>query len=291
VIGEAATEAVGIHVDAVLPTIAIDHDRWFETDEQGLDYQDGPLDRPSVYLGGTASGVEVDAGLSWDRVYDPSGRPTWTDRLGAGSDGQSNDHRFSVGDDDVVRDGNGKERARGLRGLVENFAFRPFWRAEGSWHNPAVGSDANVYFYGAETIRMQLKASGPAKLELVINSDDVPARSFSIDWSVSGWGVGAPQAWKRVSSIDQFTVQNGKRVGLETAGLDVLPTRTRAYAMRWAEVKVISAAGATLFHLDCDRKAVIGADALWLTSYGDVFRLVDQNPSGAESIWIVPPEP
>jgi hypothetical protein len=46
-----------------------------------------------------------------------------------------------------------------------------------------------------------------------------------------------------------------------------------------------------LFHLDCERHAVVGADALWQTAYDDVFRLFDQDELGAETIDIVPVDP
>lgn len=284
--GEPSIDAVGIHLTGKLPRVEIDLARWFTTDVPELGYQNGPLDRPSVYVGGRASNVEIDAGLTWDRVYDATGRPTWTDNTTSGSDEGDPSRRFVV-EGGVVTSATGVVRPQGLEGLVESFAFRPFWRAEGMWHNPPLASGA-PYFFPGQGYRMQLKATGSARLELAINAAE-SADSFLVVFDVSGWGVGAAQSWKRVSSIDQFTVQGGARVGLETAGLDVLPTHTRVIDGAFSEVKVLRSGGETLFHLDCERPAIVGADALWQTDYDQVFRLFDQDATGAERLQIVPP--
>lgn len=281
---------MAIHVVVTVPRIEIDQARWFSPSDPGLAWQAGPLDRPSLYLGGRASGVEVDAGLTWDRVYHSDGRPTFTDVLASGSDEGDASRRFVMDPNGDVRSVLGALRPEGLMGLVENFAFRPFWRAEGAWHNPPVGSPENVYFYTDETVRAQIKSIAAETLELVLNEDG-GGKSFSVEFDVSGWGVGAAQAFKRVASIDQFTVIDGVRVGLETAGLEVLPTETRALGVHWHEVSVLGAGSAVLFYLDCDRPAVIGADAIFRAAYDQVFRLFDQDASGGERIDIVPSEP
>ena len=287
---EPDTDAVAIHTTFTLPRVEIDLDRWFVTTEPSLFWQNGPLDRPSVYLGGRASGVDVDAGLTWDRVYHDDGRPTWTDRLTSGSDEDDPSRRFVVEPGGEVVSVLGAPRAEGLEGLVENFAFRPFWRSEGAWHNPPVGSEANVYFFREEAVRAQIKASAPGQLELTINEAS-GEKGFSTTFAVSGWGTGALQSFKRVSSIDQFTVIDGERIGLETAGLEVIPTSTRIKAMRWTEVRILGLGSALLFHLDCDRPAVTGIDAVFARGYDEVFRLFDQDALGGETIDIVPPEP
>lgn len=282
--------AVGIHLVGVLPRIHIDHDRWFHTERAALGWQNGPLDRPSVYVGGRASEVEVDAGLTWDRVYHDDGRPTWTDRLASGSDEGDLERRFVIDDGGQVTSVTGTPRPEGLDGLVENFSFRPFWRAEGTWANPPVGDPTNVYFHPGSPIRMQLEAIAPETLELAIVEDDGDG-SFSVEFDVSGWGIGAPQQWKRVSSIDQFTVIDGVRIGLESAGLDVLPTHTLALDASWSSVRLLATGSDTLAHLDCTTPAVIGADAVVVADYGRYFRVREQTRDGGELLSIVPIEP
>jgi hypothetical protein len=208
----------------------------------------------------------------------------------SGSDGGDPERRFVVGTGDAVTSVSGTPRPEGLAGLIENFAFRPFWRAEQQWHNPPVGSPENVYFYPSEPVRAQLKVMAPATIELTINAANGP-KSFTVEFPVSGWGGGAAHAFKRVNSIDQFTVIAGERVGLETAQLEVLPTATRVTDARWDEVSVLGAGSSVLFYLDCDRPAVIGADELWQISYDEVFRLFDQDAFGGETIDIVPIDP
>lgn len=285
----ASSSYLTLHTTGVLPRVIIDRARWFHTDDPSLGYQNGPLDRPSFYLGGRASGVEVDAGLTWDRVYDEDGRPTWTDELVAASDGGQRSRRFVVLGDGSVLDADGAPREEGTRGLVENFGFRPFWRAVGVWANPPVGSEDNVYFYPGEGLRMQIKAAGVDTLELVINSADDPSKTFFVSFDAPGWGRGEPQLFKRVHSIDQFTVFEGERVGLETADLDVLPTDTVLEDATWSTVRVLGTQGAELAVLDCDSPAVVGSDEVLEHGYDTIFLLYDQTPAGGERSVILPP--
>jgi hypothetical protein len=60
----------------VLPEVSFDSNRYFVSPWGADHFQTGPLDRPSVYLGGHAAGKEIDTGLTWDRVYDVEGRAT-----------------------------------------------------------------------------------------------------------------------------------------------------------------------------------------------------------------------
>ena len=60
----------GISADFKLPTFEHDPKRYFNNPKGYLPpYTTGPLDRGSVYLGGEIGGTELDAGLSWDKVY------------------------------------------------------------------------------------------------------------------------------------------------------------------------------------------------------------------------------
>lgn len=103
---EKPDDSKGISAEFRLPKFEHDPERYF-TNVNGIlkDYTKGPLDRASVYLGGQIGGTELDAGLTWDKVYDKNG-------------------------DLEVENG------------VEKFAFRPFWRAteklnsDTVWHNP-----------------------------------------------------------------------------------------------------------------------------------------------------------
>jgi hypothetical protein len=176
-----------------------------------------------------------------------------------------------------------------MQGLLENFAFRPFWRAEGQWHNPPVGSDQNQYFYAGEGFRMQVGSTGPGELTLFINHGlDGGSDGMQAAFAAGGWGQGASQTFKRVNSIDQFTVIDGERIGLETAGLEVLDTETVALGMRWEEVRVLGTGGSVLAHLDCDATAIVGADAVFESSYDEVFRFYQQTALGGETSDIVP---
>jgi hypothetical protein len=156
----------GVTGTGVLPTPVFDSAREHTPDTAAgeSEYDRGPLDIPSIYMGGNA-GTELDAGLSWSRVMDANKTPLWTDEPD-GSDGRSLAHQFRIdltGDDPTMEaiDGNGNvydlyavssfggrtpiytaDQLDGARvalvtpsGSVAetavmkpDFAFRPFWR-------------------------------------------------------------------------------------------------------------------------------------------------------------------
>lgn len=234
----------GIRATIRLPRITFDPTREFVSPEGEGDYRTGPLDRPSVYVGGNAAGHEVDVGLTWDRVYDSHAAPQ------------------------------------------SEFAFRPYWRttnAKNEWHQPRVGALDNVYFRPAETITMTLVDAGRDTLRLEIVGGRV---HFSQTFEQRGFGVGAAQSFKRVSSIDQFTLDaNGKRIGLE--GRDVLPTRTRATGAAWIVVDLLDASGSPIAALACGNAVEVrGKDTR--ARYDAIFVRSALDSHGGESLDIIP---
>lgn len=198
---------VGIRAEGRLPRISIDPSRQFTS---ARDYRAGPLDRPSVYLGGTVGGAEVDAGLSWDRVYSSDGQPV----------------------------------------VPEKFLFRPFWRtspkwgAPTEWNNPDIRSEKNIYFEPGEAIRMSIEVVSPAGLSplqvaLSICSQDAAApRCFKTRFAHAG-RPSKPSTFKRVNSIDQFRIdgKTGNRIGCE--GESVVATQTTALDATWSSVTLL----------------------------------------------------
>ena len=290
VVSATAAKYAAIHTAGTLPTVWFDGDRWFHTSDADLAYQNGPLDRPSVYLGGRASGTEVDAGLTWDRVYDAQGRATWTDVAGSRSDGGDRAHQFYVEDNGTVKSEAGAVRAAKLQDLRENFAFRPYWRVsrpDNTWHNPPKGTPENVYLYPGEIFRMQIRTAGKNQLRLNVNG--AGGKSFEVTFDALGWGVGADQQWKRVHSIDQFTVSGGKRVGLESQHSDVLKTATHLKDMRWDEVTLLDSNGNEAGVLDCKAQAIRGVDTIFQSNYTAIFAVSNQDARGGESASTTPP--
>lgn len=135
----ASKSYVGITGTGTLPRASFDPARYHYPAASEAAWLEGPMDIPSVYMGGNA-GTELDAGLSWERVYDKSGQPTWTD-LPGGTDGGDPAHRFSKHDDtDQLVDGNDVSHDPAGIDLVANFGFRPFWRTiyqgQNTWGSP-----------------------------------------------------------------------------------------------------------------------------------------------------------
>jgi hypothetical protein len=152
--------------------------------------------------------ISLDAGLSWDRVYDAEGHAV----------------------------------------VPERFAFRPYWRmppkagAKTEWHNPPVKSAENLYFEPGQDIQMSIEVVSPAaarpmRVALSICDTGTPARRcFKTQFNHPG-DPRAASSFKRVNSIDQFTIQGGKRVGCE--GKRVVATQSRATEASWSSVTLL----------------------------------------------------
>lgn len=288
---------VGIEARGRLPRVSLDPDRYHVPAATEAPWVLGPLDRPSVYVGGRADGHELDCGLTWDRVYDRQGRPTFTDLDGC--DGGDPTRRFAKTGDGGLVDGTGAavpaaRAAALLPRLVANFAFRPFWRttvsAGNQWHQPKVGSADNVYFYPGEPILLRVEAVGRDRVRLLLRGATA-AQALEVTFTQEGFGRGRPQTWKRVSSIDQFrqVVVAGQRLRRGNEGRDALPTRSRVTGAAWYEVHLLLAGGRRAPLAGAPHREVRGVDAA--PRYDAVFSRRAFTTHGGEELDIVPPPP
>jgi hypothetical protein len=297
----ASSKNEGIRGVGTLPQVQFDPTRQFKG-TGATAWQTGPLERPSVYMGGRSAGKEVDCGLSWDRVYDSKGRATYTDNAN-GSDMRDPAHRFArvnIDGQPALVDGNDKVVAKGqaevdakMKGLRENFAFRPFWRDTNSdtpkeqrWHNAKVGTPENMYFYPGERFTMSVKESGPERIRMDIRLEDAKhPQHFTTHFRQEGFGAGQAASFKRVNSVDQFVIKDGKRIGAETTG-QVEATRTTALGASWDQVSLLRADGQHQPMMGPDFSVVKGADTA--KRYGTIFRISGSNEQGGERIDIHP---
>ena len=203
---------IGIRAEGKLPRVTLDPTRYYSLEQAAAadepPYKAGPLDRPSVYLGGKIGGSEVDAGLSWDRVYDDRGQPE----------------------------------------VPERYAFRPYWRmppqagARTQWNSPPLKGGQNIYFEPEQDVRMSIEVVSapkvsPMRVALSICDTGQPVpRCFKTEFDHPGNPSGA-STFKRVNSIDQFQVVNGKRLGCE--GKHVVATESRALDASWSSVTLL----------------------------------------------------
>lgn len=307
---------IGIKGNAKLPIISFDGSRY--------DTKHGYLDIPSVYMGGNANGKELDAGLSWDKVYifkDNKKVLTYTDSPNGTDGGDSSKRYIKVEDKNkniiyqdcsippkIVAGGKSGISVSDFEKKIKmNYAFRPFWRttnddsyqisigdkikvnsgktpntinlngkefavktdskgmyyetnennknvrhplvkdkdtngkdalfmAANKWHNPLIDGDSktppNVYFYPGQNINMSITTGKNGDVRMTINSSDGKTK-FSQDFKADGFGKGSSQSFKAVNSIDQFTVINGQRKGLEGLKSGVLPTKTAVNDATW----------------------------------------------------------
>jgi hypothetical protein len=203
VVGPESAEYEGLEGWGVLPKPVFDPAREHRAAPGEDAYKTGPLDRPDVYLGLHADGVEVDAGLTWDHVYDGGGRDTgefayrvyWRTKDGW--------HNPAVGAADNLYLRPGDRFALTLRANPDGTARLSVRRA--GRHGAAAG-----YAFPVPGL---LRADGSLK----------------------------PLSFKRVHSIDQFRVEGGRRFGNENHA--ALPTRTKLSAGRWEGAHLLSGDG------------------------------------------------
>jgi len=299
----------GITGTGTLPQVSTDPARWFEGTGSAA-WQTGPLERPSVYMGGRSAGKEVDAGLTFDRVYDSQGRATFTDDP-RGSDMRDPSRRFvrtTVNGQPALVDSNTPPRvvAQGkaevdakMKTLRENFAFRPFWRdtnsstpADQRWHNPPVKPQpgakpeaSNQYFYPGERFTMTIQAQGPEQVRMDIRLEGAKQpQHFTTQFQQEGWGPGKAASFKRVNSVDQFLVRDGKRVGAEKFSVE--PTRTTARGASWDELAILRTNGERLPMTGSRFTVVKGQDTA--ARYAEIFGISGSTDRGGERIDIHP---
>jgi hypothetical protein len=278
-----SAQITGIRAEGALPLVSFDPDRYY-TAQDGKDYQTGPLDRPSVYMGAGSPSNELDCGLTWDRVYTSSGMAVLVSSQSARFT-LAKDKSALYGSDGAKLASGGKAAAAKIAELKlkPELAFRPFWRTTGmgepSWHNPQVGAPDNVYFYPGEKIKMAVNFVDGGRFRLEISAGE---RSFSVTFAQKGFQ--GKRAFKRINSIDQFRLVDGVRQGNENR--EVIPTKTRVTGALWTSTAVLrgSAAPAAFTGVNCMEQR--GRDTA--ARYADIFRASGWTDNGGESLDIIP---
>jgi hypothetical protein len=105
-------------------------------------------------------------------------------------------------------------------------AWRPFWRTK-VWNNAPLSEAYN--WYPGDTVRMEVRMTGPKKLQLIIADAGVhPTKSFSVDFDAEGFGADVKRQFKRVNAIDQF----------HNEGKPVKPTDAKVINAQWLGTKL-----------------------------------------------------
>jgi hypothetical protein len=284
-----------ISATVTLPRFQMDPKRMFESNNLALH---GPLDKPSVYLGSHAVTkigkvkveAEADIGLQYTRRFDKNGDPTFVSHEVQNSGKPPTKAQlWSLGKDNVLRNQKDEVFKGDAKGLVAHFAFTPFARVDEPKLDPkgqpmfkAPGkldkenkylpldqrSDQNRYFYAGEKVHMSVdRIPGQAKNNVILSvqRDGQPAQRYPFTSKFLGREEAAISL-KRVSSIDQFTVQmvkgEKKRVGVEsTVDKQVEATRASLTGMVWDRVEVKERDGKSHAMTGKDFKLMYGRDA------------------------------
>lgn len=201
---EPSESAVGVTGRPILPQVAVDPKRMMPSRAGDPAWWAGPLDRPSVYLGAAAPGIEVDAGLSWERVVDAQGKLT---------------------------------DAYGFR------PFWRVTRGGKSVFGPPPEEAAKPVYQPGQALTMTLTLVADDRLELSISGAGAPSYSTAFAApGLPLDGAGRPRSFKRVNAIDQYRRDAaGDRHGNE--GFDAAPTAASALGGSWASAGVLTDAG------------------------------------------------
>jgi|GEM_PF-2659740 hypothetical protein len=229
----------GIAAKVTLPTFEHDKDRIFENSKNAFgDHTKGPLDRPSVYLGGSIGGSELDAGLTWDRVY-PEGkeekfsfRPFWRFKTKGKKDTEWRNPQRSIIKEELESD---------------------------SCNNVLKDSEPNCtpenkYFVGGKSVDMELKEvkrsldGMTSTIMMRIKQGDT---CFKACFKQTRGKPEVGNTWKRVNSIDQFKA--GK---CYVAGYKYLKEESKRNIKLWckkSDIKVVNGEKVkTVTNVPCD---------------------------------------
>lgn len=303
-------DARSISAKVVLPEPQFDSaaSRW-RMNVHGAPWKEGPCDRPSVYLGGNSGKREVDAGLSWDRVYTSDGSPTWT----TDANGWTRDPANVF-----TRDANGHylnattgqpPTAEQAALMKPNCAFRPYVRTSNvdesqlkglsdeqkdakkaeDWHSPQrytnqTDRTANVYFYPGDRVNMKFGLRPTTKddnrnIELTVDTED-GSRNYSGAYGQKGW-PGDTVSFKRVNSIDQVGAEKSKQLS---------ETNTTLKGCRWESVRVQDKTGGSEALTQRNGREVRGRDTEDHYSGVFQFRPGSFDDKGSETVDIYPAE-
>jgi hypothetical protein len=273
VISNPSADLLGISTAGVLPTPTFDPARQTPS---------GPLDIPDVYLGGTsASGEEVDCGLSWERVVASPGHPLFTD-LPSGTDGGDAAHQFQqVGKQWV--DGAGHPVPANdprIAQMKPDFAYHPYWRVTPSAQKSLAGNrDASdthyTYLYPGQSFTMAFQVGADGKAALTVDSSH--GVSFAVHFDAQGF-AGQARSFKRAISIDQ--------VGGE-ARRKVAPTASTLTQGGWSSVMLKKVLGDPVPLTPAQGHAVAGSDTR--PQFESIYKVSSNSPNGGELLDILPP--
>lgn len=307
---------IGVKGAGTLPELSFDPVRDFvegqPLNRQFEHFKTGPLDRPSVYVGGNVKHqAEMDVGLVWDRVYTKEGLATYTRPNAASSDGGNPGEQLvrrrnpTNHVEQILIDGNGTVHAVGKPDIdamvfdgevVPNFAFRPFWRTifagKNTWRNAPVVSTGsqprNVYFYPGDAFEIELRVVGLHNIFFkVARPGEGEEGSCQITFAQDRFGEGAAQSFKRVNSIDQFRLINdgGALARKGNENQIVLPSKTTARNATWTSFTLLRETAEIPFSGQFFTE-VRGSDTN--ANYKDIFKVSGSNADGGETLSIIP---
>ena len=305
----AKTDFVGVRGAGTLPQVSFDPGRFGLSTLLWEDYRTGPMDRPSVYVGGNVNGnSEMDAGLSWMRVFQ-DGRPIYTDNP-QGIDSGDPHHRFYIDTSgaetrlfsltgDLKLTGGQSIRDQRDQGLIRPaFAFRPFWRFyknnENIWRNPELHPDGtaakNIYFLPGQDFELELLILGANSARLRVGDPGFPPqRTCEKNLTPDLYGTGQPQSFKRVNAIDQY-----RRLGCadeSPCGNEnklIIRTHSRAMGARWNKFSILQGPHLTeVPAAGSNFSEVTGSDTA--AAYDQIFIVSGLGPAGQEHLDIQPP--
>ena len=171
--------------------------------------------------------------------------------------------------------------------------MRSSWRtSKGGWENPGKSASDNLYLNPGDGFILTMLVLPDGKARLSVSGTGKGAASEDYTFDVPGLrdasGKLKPLSFKRIHSIDQFRLVDGKRMGNENH--PALPTRTRLTGGSWSGASLIAAGGKERRPLAGSLATVHrGADAA--SRYAAIFPAAAVGEHGEEEMAILPPRP
>ncbi len=190
-------EDKGIRAKVTLPIFAEDPERIFDNIQGQLpEHTKGPLDRPSVYLGGSIGGSELDAGLTWDREYKDgiptknfSFRPFWRFKKESKKNTEWRNPKVSPKPEELFSD------------------LCPVDLKNNEIIGDKDCNPENKYFDEGKSVEMELKElkrSTDGKTSTIMMRIKQDNKCFKACFEQTRGNPKIGNTWKRVNSIDQF---------------------------------------------------------------------------------------
>lgn len=293
----------GIQATLQLPEFTPDPARWFDYKPTHRNHRAvwwGPLDLIDVYFGvrnpsAPATQRDLDVGLAWSALQNGSGHWIWSNKQLAERDRRVKSNQYFYDETKatlydsagaaIATNSSEVEMQIATLNLEPVFAYIPFYRT--LENTPSWNAFRHIAYFPGEEVKISLHFEG-VRFYLQILAQNHTLQSWYWDQPIL---LKKPETvrFKRVFSIDQFRVENNKRVVNERVPgkpVSAIPTDAKTGVLQIKETSLLSFATSPTWKYwkkpYCE--VVIPSD---LAPYSkQIFQASEWNPSGGQNLQI-----